>query len=225
MTDAPLPCWRRRLGVFLALAVRLVRGGRFGRFCGRGRRIPGRQPRTVVGCRGGGLEPLCSDGPMGHGRGLAWGLGGGSEICVDSEFVGPAGSSSGNAKVDVAATSGRRPRRHGAWVAAWRSVWTASMSPRLARLRAKRRSFWLVRRGGGPRFWRDYRGLRAVVWIARAMRRLGCAALRLVCGFGAEWCESGRRPRNGGVCLLRWWLRCVGGESPRMCGYSSGFSL
>ena len=82
---------------------------------------------------------------MGHGRGLAWGLGGGSEICVDSEFVDPAGSSSGNAKVVVA-----------------------------------------IRRGGGPGFWRDVRGLRAVVWVARAMRRLGRAALRLVCGFGAE---------------------------------------
>ena len=60
--------------------------------------------------RGGGLEPLCSDGLLGLGRGLAWSLGGDLEICVDSESVDPAGSSSGNAKVDLVATSGRRPR-------------------------------------------------------------------------------------------------------------------
>jgi hypothetical protein len=37
-------------------------------------------------------------------------LGGDLEICVDSEFVDPAGSSSGNAKVVLDGTSGWRPR-------------------------------------------------------------------------------------------------------------------
>lgn len=100
-------------------------------------------------CRGGGLGPLCSDGHMGLDRGLAfdWVA---AWSCADSEFVNLAGSTSGNAMVDLAVTSGRRPQRHGAWVATWRSVWTARMSTRLVRLRAMRRSLWLVSRGGGP---------------------------------------------------------------------------
>jgi hypothetical protein len=49
---------------------------------------------------------LCSDGLMGLGHGLAWSLGGYLEICVDSEFVGPNGSSSGNEKVDRVAALG-----------------------------------------------------------------------------------------------------------------------
>jgi hypothetical protein len=43
------------------------------------------------------------------GCGFAWGLGGGLEICVDSEFADPTGSSSGNVKVVMAATSGGGP--------------------------------------------------------------------------------------------------------------------
>ena len=45
----------------------------------------------------------------------AWCLGGGLEICVDSEYVDPAGSSPGDAEVVLAGTSGRRPRN-------WRCV-------------------------------------------------------------------------------------------------------
>ena len=113
----------------------------------------GQRPRMVDGCRGGGLDNLFA-------ATVLWGLavalhevGDGLEICVDSELVDLTGSSSGNAKVDLVAMSGRRPR-----------------------------------------IWRNVRGLRAVDWVARATRRLVCAALRLVCGFGAEWCKSGRRP-------------------------------
>jgi hypothetical protein len=102
-----------------------------------------------VVCRGGVLGPLCSDGHMGLDRGLAFGWVA-AWSCAGSEFVDLAGSTSGNAIVGLAVTSGRRPRRHGAWVATWRSVWTARMSTRLVRLRAMRRSLCLVSRGGGP---------------------------------------------------------------------------
>ncbi|KAK1669079.1 hypothetical protein QYE76_057238 [Lolium multiflorum] len=138
VTDASLPCWRGRLGALgLCGATGSRRWGTW--LCGLGQRTPGRRSWTVVALRGGGLDLLCGSGPMGRGRGAAWFwvaiLG-----CVDGKVVDPAGSSSGYAKVVLVATSGRRPRKHGAWVATWISVWTASLSTRLVRLRAMRSS-------------------------------------------------------------------------------------
>ena len=74
-------------------------------------------------------------------------------------------------------------------------------STRLDRLKAMQSLIWFLRWAGGssirPGFgtvFEDY-GL-SIGWL--------CAALRLVCGFSAEWCKPRRRPRNGGVSLWRW---------------------
>ena len=73
--------------------------------------------------------------------------------------------------------------------------------------------------GRRPRIWRNVEvcGRSSLARVARATRRLGRAALQLVCGFGAEWCTSGRRPRV-------WWCvlwRSVGlrrvGDDPLAC--------
>ena len=80
------------------------------------------------------------------------------------------------------------------------------MPTRLVRLRAMRSLIWLLRRGGGPRFGAAFEvcGRSFLARVAGATRRQGRAALWLVCGFGAERCMSGRRPRS-------WW--CVFGAS------------
>jgi hypothetical protein len=122
--------------------------------------------------------------------------------CVGGEVVDPAGSSSGYAKVVLVATSGRRPRKHGAWVATWISVWTASLSTRLVPLRAMRRLFWMVRRGGGPGARGVFVALvGCVVWMTGL---LACAVFRL--GFpykpGNVWFLDP-------VSLINWVILCI----------------
>jgi hypothetical protein len=93
--------------------VCLVCGDRSKWFGGQGRRIPGRWAGMVAGCRGGRV------GNSSHHRSygawlwpswLSWSMGGGSEICVDSEFTDSSASSLGKAKFDLAAAPGYRPR-------------------------------------------------------------------------------------------------------------------
>ena len=102
------------------------------------------------------------------------------------------------------------------------------MSTRLVRLRAMRSLFWLLRRGGGPGFGAMFEvcGQSSLARVAWATRRLFCAALWLMCGFGAEWCKSGRRPQ-GWWCVLGAFggLASCGRRSPRLCGFSALFSL
>ena len=113
---------------------------------------------------------------------------------------------------DGGGTSRRRPRSplqrrsYGAgpspgevWVAIWCCTGSKCVGP--AGSAPGNAEFDLVATPGRrPRIWRDVEvcGRSSLARVARATRRLGCAALWLVCGFGAEWCKSGRRPRG-------WW--------------------
>ena len=124
------------------------------------------------------------------------------------------------ATLDGGGTSRRRPqaplqrRSYGAGpspteVFGWRpsAARATRVSTRLVRLREMRSLIWLLRQGGGLGFGATFEVCErsSLARVARAMRRLGRAALRLVCGFGAEWCMSGQRPRDWWcVCGVRW---------------------
>ena len=82
------------------------------------------------GRRGGGLELPRYDGPMRLEPLSSGGLGGDlDEDCVGRGFVDLTGSPSGNAKVDLVAIPGRRPRNLVGLVAAWiETAWTGGSS-------------------------------------------------------------------------------------------------
>ena len=112
----------------LTNAVRRFRGGCAKWACGRGWWTSGRRLREVVVRRGGGFGPCCSGGPMGQDRDLtqAWVA---TLVCEGSKFVDPAGSAPGNAKVDLVATPGRRPRNMVVLVATWmKTAWAEGSS-------------------------------------------------------------------------------------------------
>ena len=44
------------------------------------------------------------------------------------------------------------------------------------------------------------------------------------CGGRSGWYVGAAVPELE-VCLLRWWRRCADDEPPRLCGFSSRFSL
>ena len=106
------------------------------------------------------------------------GLGGDlDEDCVGRGFVDPTGSPSGNAKVDLVAMPGRRPRNRLILVATWmKTVWAEGSSTMTGSLSGNAKVDLVATSGRRP--WNGW----CVLWRFVDLCRVGGGSLRL-CGF------------------------------------------